>query len=59
MTLYVPLFLQIAPIRLTQGYEVEGGLSEPATPARVAKEAVGYAHAGMTALGFQPMKNGR
>jgi len=54
------LFLAIYPSlmmnRVQYGYPVEGGLTDEATPDRVADEASEYALAGLVRLGFSAQK---
>jgi hypothetical protein len=50
--MFVPLIPHLTVYRAAHGYEVEGGLTEPATPDRVAQEAWDYVDAAMKKLGF-------
>ncbi|HUW30975.1 MAG TPA: hypothetical protein VM223_05130 [Planctomycetota bacterium] len=50
--MYVPLIPQLTVYRASHGYEAEGGLTEKATPERVAEEAYHYVDAAMRRLGF-------
>jgi hypothetical protein len=50
--MYVPLIPHLVVFRCAHGYEVEGGITEPATPDRVAAEAASYCQAAMKCLGF-------
>lgn len=54
---YLPLVVHLTQYRVAHGYEVEGGLSEPSSPDRVAKEAWNYADAAMKRLLVQVEKN--
>lgn len=50
LNMYFPLVVQLGQYRVNHGYDVEGGLSEPSTPERVAEEAWAYADAAMKRL---------
>ena len=50
--MYVPLLPQLAVYRMAHGYAVEGGLTEEATPRRIAAEAKSIVDAAMEPLGF-------
>jgi len=56
LNIYVPTVIQLSQYRVAHGYEVEGGLSEPSTPDRVAEEAWSYADAAMRRIGAKPSK---
>jgi len=50
LNMYIPMVVQLGQYRVSHGYEVEGGLSEPSSPERVAEEAWKYADAAMKRL---------
>ncbi len=55
--MYFPLVVQLTQYRVGHGYAVEGGLSEPSSPDRVAEEAWSYADAAMKRLLVPVEKN--
>jgi len=55
-SMYAPLFPQLAIYRIAHGYQVEGGLTEDATPERIVAEAVTMVQAAMEPLGFKMRK---
>lgn len=56
--MFVPMVPQLAVFRASHGYAVEGGLTEAATPKRVAEEAASYCEAAMERLGFTRTREG-
>jgi hypothetical protein len=50
---YFGLIPVVAANRLSRGYEVEGGLTETATPERIAEEAEAIADAALARLGIK------
>jgi len=52
LAMYIPLIPHLTVFRAAHGYAVEGGLTEDATPDRVAEEAADYVDAAMKRLGF-------
>ena len=58
LNMYVPMVIHLTQHRTAHGYPVEGGvgLTEPATPDRVADEAHGYVDAAMRRIFVQPQE---